>query len=353
MPSNDRLRRREERDGLEPHKQAAAPAPPLASILAMQRTAGNRAVQRMLYTADTGTLLVPPAYGAKVVPWEGPGLRKNANPQPTDPTLENLAATNATFRGHLKKGMNVPTLNTVTSADERTMRKATWDHASSPEKDALAEARAVAPDPNRLLHFRGAWHTFEKRQDLDVRWVIPEPKDFVPSPNDLIPADKPLSTWTGEGAKTNTGWKMACVLIALLKHEDGNLAMVTTITTETPASFNDGVQKLHKYYAGHGVLYDDTATRFELMNRWNYKPIFTTGTTWADLPKHVALTKGKKYIFDIVGHTVVVRAKQDIAKDPNATLADPAKVLEPDSLEANYKRGTEFNEAIKFIWEKQ
>jgi hypothetical protein len=184
--------------------------------------------------------------------------------------------------------------------------------------------------------------------------VMSAPDDFVLSENDLIDADKPLSTWTGEGPKTNTGWKMACVLIALVKHEGtGFAAKVHEITNETPTSDKDAVQKLHTFYAGRGnVQYDDTATRFELMNRWGYDPIFTAGCAWADLPKHVALLKNKKYIFDIQGHTVVVRPNKDIPMD-GSTIKDPSKVLDPDSLAENYTRGDEFKVPIKFIWQKQ
>ena len=356
MASYDRLRRREAHEGPESRQQAPAPAPDVASILALQRSAGNRALQRMLYVADAGKLSVPPAYGSQIVQWDDQNkrLRKPARTDPTDKTLVKLAESNATFRDQLRKGMNVDKLETVEVADERAVNKATWEQAASPAKDALAEARRVAPDQNRLLFFRAAWDKFTELTDLDVRWVLSAPDDFVPSKGDLIGADKPLSTWTGEGPRSNTGWKMACVLIALVKHEgNGFAAKVHEITNETPTSDKDAVQKLHKYYAGRGnVQYDDTATRFEMMNRWGYDPIFTAGCAWADLPKHVALFRNKKYIFDIQGHTVVVRPNKDIPKD-GSTIKDPTKVLEPDSLGENYARGTEFNEAIKFIWEKQ
>jgi hypothetical protein len=311
MASFDRRRRREVPEGHEPTEQATAPAPDVASILALQRSAGNRALQRLLHVADTGKLMVPPAYGNQLVQWDGTRLREPARADPGDKTLAALANSNPAFRGHLQQGMNVESLEEVVVADERAMRKATWDQAVSPEKDALAEARAVAPDRNRLLHFRAGWDKFTTRDELDVRHVISSPSDFVPGKNDLLGAGKPLSTRV-EGAKSNTGWKMACVLIALVKHEADFAAKVRTLTRKTPSSWLDAIQVLHDHYAGQGVMYDDTATRFELMNAWGYTPIFTAGCAWADVPKHVALSTAGKYIFDIEGHTVVVRPTKDV-----------------------------------------
>jgi hypothetical protein len=303
-----------------------------------------------MHVADTGALTVPPAYGNQLVQWDGERLRHPARADPADKTLAALANSNQTFRGYLKQGLNVERLDSVTIADDRAMRKATWEQAVTPEKDALAEARAVAPDQNRLLHFKADWDKFSSRDTLDVRHVISSPKDFVPSKNDLLKAGKPLSTRV-EGPKSNTGWKMACVLIALVKHDTAFATTVRTITGKTPTSWLDAIQVLHDHYAGEGVMYDDTATRFELMNEWGYTPVFTAGCAWADLPKHVALEKAEKYIFDIEGHTVVVRPTQDIPKD-GSTLADPKKVLKPDSYDGNYKVGEEYNHAIKFIWKK-
>jgi hypothetical protein len=350
MASNDRLWRREAPEGHEPREPAAAPAPDVASILALQRSAGNRALQRLLHVADTGKLMVPPAYGNQLVQWDGARLRDPARADPVDKTLAALANANPTFRGYLAQGLNVDAVNSVTVADERAMRKATWEQSVSPEKDALAEARAVAPDQNRLLHFQAAWDKFSSIDTLDVRHVISSPQDFVPGKNDLLDAGKPLSTHTG-GAKTNTGWKMACVLIALVKHEADFATKVRTITRKTPSSWLDAIQILHDHYAGQGVMYDDTATRFELMNAWGYTPIFTAGCPWTDVPKHVSLSTTGKYIFDIEGHTVVVRPTKNITQD-GSTIADPKKAFKPDSYDGNYKVGEEYNHAIKFIWKK-
>jgi hypothetical protein len=151
-------------------------------------------------------------------------------------------------------------------------------------------------------------------------WVISTPDDFVPGANDLPGPNVDLGSHAG-GAKTNTYFRLACVLVALAKH-DTNYAKLREITG---------------------------AARSQMMN----KAIFTSGCMWADLPKHVAMTTNKKYIFDIEGHTGCVRAKRDIALDPNGTLANPRNYLEPDSHEDDYKRGTEFDKAIKYIWEKQ
>ncbi len=63
-----------EHDG---HRRNAPTAPigrttDAASILALQRAAGNRAVvQRLLYSTENQNLVVPKSYGDQQLPWDG------------------------------------------------------------------------------------------------------------------------------------------------------------------------------------------------------------------------------------------------------------------------------------------
>ena len=59
--------------------------------------------------------------------------------------------------------------------------------------------------------------------------------------------------------------------------------------------------------------------------------------------------KDKRYIFDIVDHTVAVTPKQDIAKSATE-LADPKSVFTADSEADNFARGQEFSFDVIGIW---
>jgi hypothetical protein len=323
--------------------------PDIASILALQRSVGNRALQRLFYGRSTGNLVAPRRYANQFIPWTGDAIGERRGL--SDPTLASLVANDAAFKRHFANGMNLPDLQKVTAKSEPDIRAGVASLNDGADQATLQAAQDAAVDLDRVIVFENQYDTFSKREDLDIRWVISTPDDFVPGANDLPGPNVDLGSHAG-GAKTNTYFKLACVLIALAKH-DTNYAKLREITGAAPNDIKDAVQALHRHYATEGVQYDDTATRFQMMNAWGYKAIFTSGCTWADLPKHVAMTTNKKYIFDIEGHTVCVRAKRDIALDPNGTLANPRNYLEPDSHEDNYKRGTEFDKAIKYIWEKQ
>jgi hypothetical protein len=84
-------------------------------------------------------------------------------------------------------------------------------------------------------------------------------------------------------------------------------------------SFSDILGKVHKYYFSEaGMMYDDESTHIRLMREWGFKLVYSGATTFRALMKQKALLKtGKKYIFDIEGHTVLVTLKQALP-EPNA-----------------------------------
>ena len=113
MRSNRRLRRDDEAQvESELPSESPAPVPEIASVLALQRHAGNRAVARLMYSPKNTRLVVPQSFGSRRVPWEDKKLRKGGA-QPTDKTLAELANQDTVFREHLMRGMHVTSLSGV------------------------------------------------------------------------------------------------------------------------------------------------------------------------------------------------------------------------------------------------
>ena len=135
---------------------------------------------------------------------------------------------------------------------------------------------------------------------------------FVPGVPDLPSAETDLFTMLpGQKDKDKTYWTYACVLIALVKSDQ---AKAQALTRSGSTTLEELVQGLHAYYVRKGIQYDDTSTRFTVMDEWGYKPIFIGETTWLNLPTKFAFPAGD-YIFDIVEHTVAVNVPVDIRED--------------------------------------
>src|SRR5262245_14342835 len=102
MASRERPRQSgdEERRELTP---APEPRTPAASILELQRSAGHRALQRLIYGQGTKQLTVAQAYGDQRVRWDGKQTVKTGGKvQP----IKDLY-TDSTFKEHLHAGLNL------------------------------------------------------------------------------------------------------------------------------------------------------------------------------------------------------------------------------------------------------
>ena len=167
--------------------------------------------------------------------------------------------------------------------------------------------------------------------------------------NDLPGPDANLKTTIIPGEKSSY-WGYACVLIALVKLDTG-LAKTTALVRQRPPSEDDAVQMLHKYYVTKGVQYDDTSTRFQIMDEWGYTPIFTGKSTWEDITLHAEFTTQGKYIFDIEGHTVKVTAGKTFPS--GRKLKNPRTSFATHSHPDNYTPDAEFDKDIKYVWMKK
>jgi hypothetical protein len=392
MSAHDRQRRRREAPtGHEPEQPVPAPTPDAASILALQRSAGNRAVlSRFIYNPTKKHLHVPSSYGDQAVPWdettkmlakaveakatapekkpavkgrqvktpkrgkaepEKTQAQPTAEPQPQAPkakTLATLANEDATFRGHLKTGLNVEALDTVTSiADAQLQANAATLADKEPADGTVDALKAVAVDTNRLLtHYSLA--KYKDKKDLDISWVMSSPNDFVPGANDLPPEGGKVRDPTG-GDVGETYWEFMCVLIASIK--DGGWGRVKELTGVDTADLQVAVQAMNDFYFEAGVMYDDSSARFRVMKDFGYTLMWAGNTPWENLPAHVTLAQGKSYLFDIPGHTFKVDVNREWPKPDAKGAFKPKNFFTTHSEEDNYE-DDEMDYPVTFIWVK-
>lgn len=215
------------------------------------------------------------------------------------------------------------------------------------EQGTATELGKAAVDHRRLLnHYQ--LDRYDRAEDAEITWVVSTPGDFIPSAPDLPGARESVRSKIPGKKLGETYWEYMCVLIALVK-SDG-YGTVQRLTGQQVGTLQPAIQALHDHYIDLGVQYDDSAARTHVMNDWGYKAIFSGQSTWADLPKHVELKRGGKYIFDIPGHTVQVDVLRDVPKD-GKPLANPKQFLSPQSEKDNFDKD-ETLVAVNYIWSK-
>jgi hypothetical protein len=344
MHEHARRGRRDRDDQGEPRKR-----PPEHALIALQRTAGNRAVQRLVYNESSGNVSAPQAYADQRIPWDRVNdRRRDGDPNASDPSLLELSPKPA-VKGHLKHGLNVDFVNELQPKAEADMRGAFARVKDAALRDQMAEA-AVAH--NRLLKV-GITPVNAGNFGAQAPFVM-RPIDMFPETSDLPGVgadlrDKIDPTDTSKTAKRH--WENVCTIIALYKRD--GIARVRQIVQNPKVedTLDAAVQAMHDHYIRRGVDYDDTSTRFTVMNEWGYHLVWAGESSWRELRRRVNLVAGHSYIFDIEGHTVMVRMKR------NYTAADPepeklADVFEPLSDGKNYSPpGKELTKTVLQIWD--
>ena len=338
MPSSDRVRRRDQPTGRAPEPPAPAVAPDVASLLAIQRSAGNRALQRLIFNDKNHQLGVPDTYGQRPVMYNGvqQPLVQHAN----DPLSD--------FSQHLQTGLRVDQLSQVGSVPDVTFGNQGAALSSEAKPGEVAAAlRNVAVDVDRLLV-----HTpkkkYAKTNELDIKWVMSNPEDFIPGANDLPGANADLKT-TRIPNEEGYYWEYACVLIALVQLDPG-MTKTQLLLGQQPASQDAAVQALHTYYVNKKVYYDDTSTRVKLMGDWGYTPVFAGDCAFEDLAQHVTLTPQGKYIFDIDGHTVNMTVDRTLPTGKK--MPKPSSFMTPHSHPENWDDKETFKQSVKYVWKK-
>ena len=206
-------------------------------------------------------------------------------------------------------------------------------------EDIKREAGTIAEDPYRVLKlFKGT--QLNTKEDLKHTWAQ-SPSDYLPGEPDLPGAKKSLKGTKIPNDKDGaTYWTYACVLIALVK-ADPNYTNTMRIAglKKAPASLDTAVQALHDHYMGPQVKtqYDDSSARLGVMRDWGWSRVYSGNTQWEELATRTSLAPGT-YIFDIKGHTVLVRVKKEV-KRGEPIVGELSATYEPESDAGNFKVG--------------
>lgn len=388
MSSNDRLRRRVARTGPE---EPGLPEPPrhppdVTALLALQRSAGNRAVVSRLMVDDASAeVKVPQSYADRTLRWDGTYQDKDADERRVSDIIAGSG------REHFKAGINYPALRSISTVADATLGvdgAKVWDPKG--EKGLGGRFKAAAVDHHRLLHHSGATQ-IGTAAEATIDPVL-DPEDFLPEKPDLpeagVAVDSPRKEFEKEAAqqaakqqkvaekqarkggkgkgkakagdkdgeaendarKIGTYWEFVCVLIALLSVEGIDCAKATEAASKTPGSMLEAVQALHDHYMRlqQPLQYDDSSARRKVMTEWGYELVFAGRSAWEALPGRVVLKPGK-YIFDIKGHTVHVDVLRDVG--PRTKIKDVKQFFKCNSDKKNYNKD-EFAEQVHYIWAK-
>jgi hypothetical protein len=349
----EHVRRQCDEQGEEEVDRAA----PAAPLLTLQRTAGNRAVQRLVWDAYTSVAYVPQEYLDQTVPFDlkkGELKADDGKPSDKNPTLRDILDYNAKLIGAVRKGFNVPTLNKLTaeSADKLEAR----GQAATAAQDAalLKKLGDAAKSRNRIV--RANPDEPVTAQDVDTKSpFVMRPTEYFAQAPDLPPVGTDLKKKNVPKMGKLTYYHYTCALIALVKH-DGGLEKAKKLAEEDgkdPSKITDtpsAVYALHDYYVGRKIQYDDSSTRFQIMGQWGFSMIFSGETNWLAVGQEVELPAGE-YVFDIPGHTLLVNVKKPVGKEMgrNPNFKD---FFTPLSDKDNYALGDEHTKPVRYIWKK-
>jgi hypothetical protein len=162
-----------------------------------------------------------------------------------------------------------------------------------PAEGTAAEVRAVAQHHRQLLHHEPR-SKYTKKDQVKPAWMVTDPYALIAGTPDLGKATDDLLTTDIPGKPGAKQWTYACVLIALAKLDEG-YRTTKELTKTDPGRIEDAVQALHEYYVDNDVQYDDSATRFSIMKRWGYTPVWVGKCPWTSLPSQVALPAEQTY----------------------------------------------------------
>ena len=353
----DRQRRRPGRARDDAREDALAAE---NAILALQRTAGNRAVQRLVHDKRTANpkLKVPPAYANQVIAWNGTEIPDDPTPEQKRSFIDH--ARTPGFVAAVKEGLWIH--SQLDGIEESThLKPESRAHLTNPLKGVTAERQAdirerleqqlvaAAESHHQLLTLPKNAFTSVGQIEQAIRPVL-SPDDYLPEASDLPSADTDLATTVIPQEKDLKYITYACVLIALLK-DDGGVARAKELTKNDnfPTDVIKGTQALHAHYRKKNIEYDQRSSAERLMHEdWKYKLLWAGSSKWGDLYKEVGLKPGK-YIIDIEGHTVMTDVLTEVTK--GTPMGDISKVFKHNSESSNYTL-SHWEPKVTAIWKK-
>jgi hypothetical protein len=327
-------RPRRERDG----QTTPEPARPSQGI-------SNRALQRLYWDGMDGKVYADHAWVSQVLPFDTKTrlMRDDEKLKPGDPTLRDIFEWDAARKAAVAGGLNVTFVTGLVgqSAAQLTL----LGNAATTDAALQADLAAAARSRNRIVISEPNDPIVAANKPARSPFVM-EPLDFFAQKRDLKKGIKAMDKIPGKGKLTY--YHKMCTLIALVK-DTGGLALAKTITKDDSITdLKSAVQALHDHYLDKNVDYDDSSTRFTVMNEWGYQMIYSGSSAWMEL---TSLPAGG-YIFDIPGHTVHVTLKKPLPAAWPKKKGDFSEYFEPDSDKDNFPRGTEKTFPVRYIWKK-
>jgi len=309
------------------------------------QSVSNRALQRLFWNSRDGKVSAEHSWVSQVLPFDTKTrmMRDDEKLKSGDPTLRDIFEWDAARKEAVARGLNVTYVTGLIGQSAAQLdglgRGATGDATLQADLAAAAQARnrIVISDPDDPI--------VAANKPARSPFVM-EPLDFFAQKRDLKKGIKAMDKIPGKGKLTY--YHKMCTLIALVK-EAGGIAEAKTITKDDSITdLKSAVQALHDHYLDKNVDYDDSSTRFTVMNEWGYQMIYSGSSAWMEL---TSLPAGR-YIFDIPGHTVHVTVKKTLPAAWPKKKGDFSEYFEPDSDKDNFPRGTEKTFPVRYIWKK-
>lgn len=315
-----------------------------ARMIELQRLAGNRALQRIL---SGGTYLYAPrtwmdtqfddrADTVRQV------LNQGAKRDLRKELFDNVKAATGIAASEVTEVHPTTELTRILTGDGYKPQGPTGSQKAQDRKAWRRTMARVLPDPNRILQLP-ADNTFRAADaaTAPVKLTI-HPKELVRATSDL-----------GEVMNLPD----VCSLIAIVKGVEGAYGSLDTKLglKKSLAGEKAYYPKLHEhYFVTRHIEYDEPSTHPALFSEWGYTMIFSGDVSFVNLPTVLPkpLSPGKRYIFDIVGHTVYVKVRRSVPpgaafKSEDAVLA----ALEFRSDNENYNKA-EYKAMINYIYER-
>src|SRR4051812_3508577 len=221
MHMHEQVRRaRHERAGHD----AAAAAAPVAPLLALQRSAGNRAVQRLVWDGNTNIAHVPEGYWNQALSFDlkkGELKPDDATPTAKDPKLSEILERHPKLLTGVAHGFNVPYIQSMKpEADPKLEDRG---RAATKDTDArlLQQLADVARSHNRIALVDPSEATTTANVGAKTPFVL-RPTDYFAQKPDLPKAGTPLKKTHVPNKGKLTYYHYTCVLIALVI--DGGMA---------------------------------------------------------------------------------------------------------------------------------
>jgi hypothetical protein len=285
----------------------------------------DQPVQRLLQNDSTQTLYVPPDWADTAVTYNNAGAELKG----TLRTLLNGPHAN-TVRDQLNQALRIDTQH-VEVTSQLPDEEIYYAREAHKRRQAQGILKRALREPRQLVHLESG--SVENPNQIPPPRTTLAPHDLLSEPDDL-------------GATHDI--HKVCSFIALIAAEGAGTVQGALINKGQQVSNQSRdvlLTALHAYYYNtKHLMYDDTSTHPALFADWGYNVLFSGDVPWsALLSRRDLLVPGKRYIFDMVGHTCCAWLKKPLPAQPTGQETvkeffenhhDPANYM-PDEMHLN------------------